>query len=60
MTPVNNSPTDIFRRTPIWTTLRLFTGVYYAIAFANLGRTIRATRKRAANIRAEPDRLTTG
>ncbi len=51
---------DIFGRTPIWTSLRLFKGLYYVICFANLGRTIRAMRNRAANIRSEPERLTSG
>jgi flavin-dependent dehydrogenase len=51
---------DIFRRTPIWTSLRLLKGLYYVISLANLGRTIRAMRNRAANIRAEPERLTSG
>jgi len=51
---------DLFRRTPIWTSLRLFKGLYYAISIAKLGRTVRAMRARAANIRAEPDRLTAG
>jgi flavin-dependent dehydrogenase len=41
---------DIFGRTPIWTSLRLLKGVYFAMSFANLGRTIRAARARAANI----------
>ncbi len=50
---------DIYGRTPIWTSLRLFKGLYYAISFAKLGRTIRAMRNRAANIRPEPERLTT-
>ncbi len=51
---------DLFRGTPIWTSLRLFKGLYYAICVANLNRTIRSLRSRAANIRAEPERLTTG
>jgi flavin-dependent dehydrogenase len=51
---------DIFRRTPIWTSLRLFKGLYYAISLVKLRRTLRAMRRRAANIRAEPERLTTG
>jgi hypothetical protein len=38
--------------------LRLFKALYYAISFANLGRTLRAMRARAANIRTEPERLT--
>ena len=50
---------DVYGRTPIWTSLRLFKGLYYAISFAKLGRTIRAMRNRAANIRPEPERLTT-
>ncbi len=49
---------DIFGRTPIWTSLRLFKMLYYAISLANLGRTLRALRNRAANIRAEPEQLT--
>jgi hypothetical protein len=49
---------DIFGRTPIWKSLRLFKAVYYAISAANLGRTLRAVRNRAANIRSEPERLT--
>jgi hypothetical protein len=50
---------DVYGRTPIWTSLRLFKGLYYAISFAKLGRTLRAMRNRAANIRPEPERLTT-
>lgn len=51
---------DIFGRTPIWRSLRLFKVMYYLISFANLGRTLRALRSRAVNIRAEPDRMTSG
>jgi len=52
---------DLFRRTPIWTSLRLFKIVYYLISFAKPARTLRAMRSRAANIRAvEPERLTSG
>ncbi len=48
---------DIFRRTPIWTSLRLLKGVYYLISFANLRRTLRAMRAHAADIRSvEPER----
>jgi len=37
----------------------LFKAMYYVISFANLGRTLRAMRGRAANIRAvEPERMT--
>jgi hypothetical protein len=49
---------DVFGRTPIWASLYLFKALYYFICFANLGRSIRAMRNRAANIRAEPDALT--
>jgi len=49
---------DVFGRTPIWTSLFLFKGIYYLICLANLGRTIRAMRSRAVNIRAEPESLT--
>jgi flavin-dependent dehydrogenase len=43
---------DIFGRTPIWGRLRLLKALYYALSFAALGRSIRAWRLRAANIRA--------
>jgi len=46
---------DIFGRTPIWGRLRLFKALYYALAFATLGRSWRAARLRAANIRAEAE-----
>ena len=49
---------DVFGRTPIWASLFLFKGLYYLICLANLGRTIRAMRSRAVNIRAEPESLT--
>ncbi|GAC1302467.1 MAG: NAD(P)/FAD-dependent oxidoreductase [Steroidobacteraceae bacterium] len=50
---------DMFGRTPIWTSLRLFKVLYYLVSFANLGRTLRAARSRASNIRpAEPQRMT--
>jgi len=50
---------DIFGRTPIWASLFAFKSLYYAISFAHLGRTLRAVRRRGANIRAfEPDRPT--
>jgi flavin-dependent dehydrogenase len=51
---------DVFRGTPIWTSLRLFKVLYYAICITHLGRSIRAMRSRAANIRAEPERLNSG
>jgi len=52
---------DIYGRTPIWTSLRLFKVLYYAISCAKLGRTVRALRGRAANIRAAgTERMTSG
>jgi flavin-dependent dehydrogenase len=42
---------DLFGRTPIWGSLRAFKLIYYLVSFANLGRTLRAMRLRAANIR---------
>lgn len=56
---------DIFGRTPIWTSLRLFKAMYYLMCFAHPGRTIRAARNRAANIRAgrvhpKPEHMTSG
>jgi flavin-dependent dehydrogenase len=51
---------DIFGRTPIWGRLRLFKALYYAISFANLGRSFRAWRLRAANIRSEAQHVTSG
>jgi hypothetical protein len=51
---------DIFGRTPIWGSLRAFKGVYYAMSFANLGRSWRAARRRAANMRPVESELSTG
>jgi flavin-dependent dehydrogenase len=51
---------DIFGRTPIWGRLRLFKALYYIISFANLGRSFRAWRLRAANIRSEVEHVTSG
>jgi flavin-dependent dehydrogenase len=42
---------DIFGRTPIWGGLRAFKGAYYLLSLVNLGRSLRAARLRAANIR---------
>ena len=42
---------DIFGRTPIWGRLRAFKGTYYLLSLVNLGRSLRAARLRAANIR---------
>jgi flavin-dependent dehydrogenase len=51
---------DIFGRTPIWGRLRLFKALYYVISFANLGRSFRAWRLRAANIRSDVEHVTSG
>jgi flavin-dependent dehydrogenase len=51
---------DIFGRTPIWNSLRLFKCIYYIASFFNIGRTIRAARQRAANIRPEAEHVTSG
>jgi len=51
---------DIFGRTPIWGRLRLFKALYYVLSFANLGRSLRAWRRRAANIRQEAEQMTSG
>jgi flavin-dependent dehydrogenase len=42
---------DIFGRTPIWGALRAFKGAYYLVSLINLGRSLRAARLRAINIR---------
>lgn len=50
---------DVFGSTPIWRSLRAFKFLYYMISLAKLGRTLRATRNRASNIRSvEPERMT--
>jgi flavin-dependent dehydrogenase len=52
---------DIFGRTPIWGRLRLFKALYYVLSFANLGRSLRAWRRRAANIRPDAaEHMTSG
>jgi flavin-dependent dehydrogenase len=52
---------DIFGRTPIWASLRAFKGLYYLLSLANLGRSIRAARNRATNIRpVESEPMTNG
>ena len=51
---------DIFGRTPIWRSLRLLKGVYFLMSLANLGRTIRAARRRAFNIRPEAEHVISG
>jgi hypothetical protein len=50
---------DIFGKTPIWGSLRLFKLTYYLIALANLRRSLGALRRRTANIRpVEPEHTT--
>jgi flavin-dependent dehydrogenase len=49
---------DIFGRTPIWGRLRLFKALFYALSFAALRRSFRASRHRAANIRGGAERVT--
>jgi len=51
---------DIFGRTPIWNSLRLFKLVYFTTSFLNIGRTLRASRQRAVNIRPEAEHVTSG
>jgi flavin-dependent dehydrogenase len=49
---------DIFGRTPIWGRLRLFKALYYMLSLANLSRSFRAWRRRAANIRSAAEHVT--
>jgi flavin-dependent dehydrogenase len=50
---------DIFGRTPIWTSLRLFKALYFVISLANWRRTFSAARRRQQNICAtEPETMT--
>jgi hypothetical protein len=51
---------DIFGRTPIWRSLRLFKAVYFLMSLAKLGRTIRAARQRAFNMRPEAEHVISG
>jgi flavin-dependent dehydrogenase len=51
---------DIFGRTPIWGRLRLFKALYYLMSLATLGRSLRAWRRRAVNIRPEAEHMTSG
>jgi flavin-dependent dehydrogenase len=46
---------DIFGSTPIWGRLRVFKALYYVLSWANPGRSFRAWRTRAANIRSEAE-----
>ncbi|HEX3847080.1 MAG TPA: NAD(P)/FAD-dependent oxidoreductase [Steroidobacteraceae bacterium] len=49
---------DIFGSTPIWGRLRLFKLIFFWLSLANLGRTIRAWRRRAIDIRSEAEHMT--
>ena len=51
---------DIFGGTPIWGRLRLFKALYYVLSFVHLGRSLRAWRARAANIRPGTEHVTSG
>jgi flavin-dependent dehydrogenase len=51
---------DIFGHTPIWGRLRLFKALYYVLSLARIGRSYRAWRERAANIRSEAEQMTSG
>jgi flavin-dependent dehydrogenase len=52
---------DIYGDTPIWNSLRAFKAVYYVFSTLKLTRSLRAIRRRAANIRPdEPERMTAG
>ena len=42
---------DIFGKTPIWGSLRVMKTLYYLVSIGNLGRTVRAWKRRRANIR---------
>ncbi len=47
---------DIFGRTPIWSSLRLFKALYYLLSLAHWQRTRQAARRRRSDIRpAEPE-----
>ncbi len=52
---------DIYGNTPIWKSLRAFKALYYLFATLSLKRSLRALKRRAANIRpTEPERMTAG
>jgi flavin-dependent dehydrogenase len=51
---------DIFGRTPIWGALRAFKGAYYLLSLMSLGRSLRAARRRAVNIRQAEAELSPG
>lgn len=41
---------DIFGKTPIWRSLLILKAIYYIVSIQNLGRTVRAWRRRRVNI----------
>jgi len=52
---------DIFGRTPIWGSVRLFKSIYYLSSLMHLGRTLQAARRRKHDIRSvEAERMTGG
>ena len=52
---------DIYGKTPIWTSLGAFKGVYYLFSLLKLRRSVGAARRRAVNIQpVEPERMTAG
>ena len=42
---------DIYGKTPIWRSIRALKGLYYLVSLGNLGRTVRAWKRRRFNIR---------
>ena len=42
---------DIFGKTPIWGSIRIMKALYYLVSLGNLGRTVRAWKRRRINIR---------
>ena len=42
---------DIYGNTPIWRSIRILKALYYLVSIRNLGRTVRAWRRRRTNIR---------
>jgi len=42
---------DIYGNTPIWRSIRILKTLYYLVSIRNLGRTVRAWRRRRVNIR---------
>jgi flavin-dependent dehydrogenase len=42
---------DIYGKTPIWGSIRIMKALYYLVSIGNLGRTVRAWKRRRENIR---------